>query len=474
MADIRIEIQPKVEPRLRLTPELKVVAELLPLPSIELEEYLQKELEENPFLEWEEEDDSIPLSRIGVDFSLPPSDEETNLSPLSFAKREESFVDFLSFQVRISPEIPSAEKEIVLQLIPLLDEKGFLPESDEEIGERLGLPPEKIRNARRWFSFLEPTGVGSRNLQECLKVQLEQRGAEFSPAYRIVTEGWEFLSEGEVSSLAEKLSLSEKEVQEGLSLLKTLTYAPRERFASSEEIPIEPDLVLIYDEKEGQWRVDLYERPSRKVRYNPYRIRFKDLTPKEKEFLREKIQHARFLIRALTTRELVLLRVGDAILKKQGDLLIKGESSAVPLTMREIARELSLHESTVSRAVQNKYILTPAGILPLKIFFRYGGVGDLTPANLMERIRKIISSENPRKPYSDEEIAQILTQEGFPTARRTVTKYRIMLGIPDSRKRRGEGVLHGVSKRRGGDITDSSTLFHSDGSEGGGEGGDPL
>lgn len=430
---LETRLEPRPEQRLKLTQELRASIELLPLTEPELEQRLEKETEDNPFLILEDDDGSEPRARFGTDFSVSPDEE----NPIERHPNPSSLWEELLWQIRVSPYSPE-EKALVERLLEYLDEEGFIRMKDERIAEELGVKVESVARARKILMGFEPPGIGAQGPIEAMLFELSERGLENSLAYRILNECRAELEESAWMEIASKLRVTAEEIESALKLIKTLHPFPLALWqGKSESLSTSfspPDLVLV-ELPGGEFVVQLYEEGRRRPRYRNTPISWEKLTPQEKKFLNEKLRSARLLLSSLTYRDLTLLRIGEYVIKKQGHILLHGEKEAVPLTIREIAEALGYHESTVSRLMQNKTILTPWGIRPLKSFLRHGGVEAFTPEKIQERIREIIAHENRTSPLSDEEIALRLRREGIPIARRTVAKYRALLGIPGRKER---------------------------------------
>jgi RNA polymerase sigma-54 factor len=430
---LETRLEPRLEQRLKLTQELRTSIELLSLTEPELEQRLEKEALENPFLILGEDDGSEPRARFGTDYSV--SSEEEN--PIERHPDAPSVWEYLLWQIRISP-YSQEEKALAERLLEYLDDEGFIREEDERIALELEVNTERIAQARRILMGLEPPAVGAQGPVSAMLFELSERGLKNSLAYQILSECERELQESAWQEISSKLSARPEELEEAQKVLKTLHPFPLSRWQEkSESLSTSfsrPDLVLV-ELSGGEFVVQLYEEGRRRPRYGKPQISWEKLTPQEKKFLNEKLRSARLLSSSLTYRDLTLLRIGEYIIKKQGHILLRGEKEAVPLTMREIAEALGYHESTVSRLMQNKTILTPWGVKELKGFLRHGGVEEYTPQRIQERIQEIVTHEKKSSPLSDEEISLLLKREGISIARRTVAKYRAILGIPGQRER---------------------------------------
>ncbi len=412
--------------QLKLTPNVVLSLQLLQLPVVSLEEFLRNEVETNPLIEREEaelpsvsspqEEESFDFVFEGGNLFLPEETEEFN--PPS----RDTVYDRLKSQ--IEAEFDGVEREVALYILENLDRNGFLSASDEEIASSLGVPVETVERVRERFKRLSPVGCGSHSLSEALQVQLEEMGA---PPKLI--ESLSYL--GYISSpstFKAKAGLTDREFEELLSYLRRCDTRPGEDGDFS--VPVKPDARVWLEN--GEVRVEVVQPSWLNFRINSYYL--KHASREElKKFIKEKYQRALWLKKAVDQRRETLEKVLRELFKRQKEFLKDGKTLKT-VTLSEIASALSLHESTVSRALKDKFIETPFGVYPSKFFFK--GASESSQKSLKEAIREIIESEDKRKPYSDSKIAQLLKERGFKVARRTVAKYREEMGIPGAFKRR--------------------------------------
>ncbi len=412
--------------QLKLTPNVVLSLQLLQLPVVSLEEFLRNEVETNPLIEREEEEElpsvtstqeeSFDFVFEGGNVFLPEETEE--FTPPS----RDTVYDRLKNQV--VAEFEGVEREVALYILENLDRSGFLPASDEEIAASLGVPVETVERVRERFKRLSPAGCGSRSLSEALQVQLEEMGAP-----RKLIDSLSYL--GYISSpstFKAKAGLTDREFEELLAYLRRCDTRPGEDGEFS--VPVKPDARVWLEN--GKVKVDVVQPSWLNFRINSYYL--KHASREElKKFIKEKYQRALWLKKAIDQRRETLEKVLRELFKRQKEFLKDGKTLKT-VTLSEIASALSLHESTVSRALKDKFIETPFGVYPSKFFFR--GASESSQKSLKEAIREIIESEDKRKPYSDSKIAQLLKERGFKVARRTVAKYREEMGIPGAFKRR--------------------------------------
>lgn len=461
-----IEVKNKLQlaPQLILTPQLKLILKVMQLNALELNEYLLQETQSNPFLEIEfndlpgalparedrdigltdEYDWSEPnlLDRPQLPFSYEVPDEDENLLEKTL-RAEESLSDHIKWQLGFV-ELTALERDIAEYLLGNLDEKGYLRISPEEVARDLGVSPEKVEVVREKLKKLDPVGIASLNLKECLLVQLEVLGYQPKDLPWILVEHHlEALAEGP-EHLARILNLSIEEIRQAIEIIRDLEPYPARNFIAPKNIYVEPE--LRFYKEEDEWKVEVLKDRYFQIKFSSLYYKFINqrrlqVDAKSREFLREKLKDAENLLKALDSRHSTLYKVGYAILQAQKEFLEKGFQYLKPLTLRDLSHVTNLHESTISRVISHKYVDTPFGIFPLKFFFSTGyqtKIGDsLSATAIKSYIKEIIASENPEKPLSDGEISRILQEKyGVKIARRTITKYREELQIPSIRERK--------------------------------------
>ncbi|MFN4132276.1 MAG: RNA polymerase factor sigma-54 [Caldimicrobium sp.] len=464
MVDVKNQL--KLLPQLILTPQLKLTLKVLQLNTLELNEFLQQEVQSNPFLEVEfneggenifqklalKEDITLAEEFNWEDFLIKEPKglsflaEEPEEEPFSFEGRvsiEETLKDHLLWQLGFI-ELTSKEREIALYLLGNLDERGYLALSLEEIAEDLKIDKEEVERVRKLLIKLDPVGVCAINLKECLLAQLEFLGYTSKDLpFILVDKFLEKIPEGE-EKLSQLLGYPLEEVKNALEIVRSLEPYPARNYHLPKNIFFEPD--LRFYKEEGEWKVEVLKEKYPKVYFSPLYYKYSKnkkllLESKAKDFLREKLKVAEYLLKALDSRYTTLYKVGLAILEAQKDFFEKGITFLKPLTLRDLAETTGLHESTISRVISHKYVDTPLGIYPLKFFFTTGYDTDkgesVSAVAIKNYIKEIIAQENPKKPYSDSEIVRILEKNyGIRIARRTVTKYRVELNIPSIRDRK--------------------------------------
>ncbi len=427
----------KLTNKLVLTLSLKQQLKLLTLNQLQLKEEIKQELQENPFLE------EIPYieSQISYIEDKPslPIDEDENLSPLNRLAYKPSLYDILEFQIDL--EFDGIEKEIAKELIWNTDEKGLLSVSIEEIAKKLKTTEEKVESVRKKVINLEPTGICALSIEEALIVQYREKFGEDKIVERIIKE--DIFNLKDKDYLTSKYNISLNQLEKILCNMKQLVPYPTFNFLDKETQYIEPD-IFIY-EKDDDFLIEVNQQDIPKLKLtSQYRklISREDLPLETREFLKEKLEKALGIIKGIEQRRKNILKITKVLVSHQRDFLKYGKQHLKPLTLKDVASQVELHESTVSRIVSNKYAYTPQGVIPLKAFFAgkllsTTGYAEISVEKVKSIIKQLIENEDKRKPLSDETISKILRKEyKINIARRTVAKYREELKILDSRKRR--------------------------------------
>jgi RNA polymerase sigma-54 factor len=312
----------------------------------------------------------------------------------------------------------------------------------EELCQATGAEPETAEEVLKQIQRFDPLGVAARDLRECLLIQLESLGLAGSLAARLVSNFLPQLESKRYEKAARELGVSVEDIDEAAQVIASLQPKPAQGFEQEEIRGIIPDVCV---ERVGdKYEIFLNDEGIPRLRVSPlYRRLASQNNPEEgeaRQYLQEKVRAATWLIKSIHQRQQTLFRVTQSIFKFQGEFLEHGVSQLRPMVLRDVAEDIGMHESTVSRATANKYVHTPQGLFELKFFFQSGlkaGNGEnVASETVRDKIRTIISGEDPRKPYSDQYIAALLGKEAIDIARRTVAKYREAMGILPSSKRR--------------------------------------
>ena len=457
---LKILQAPAVELRTSILEELQTnpLLEELAIDSISVEEHREEpnanELEQDEEIEFDPEDFSA-LERMSEDMREHYAQENTGQSHTSEdEERREHFMNSLTTSVSLQQHLieqaeltdcSDQEREALLYLIGSIDDNGFLTETVSNIALTSRIPYSSVNKASETLKTFDPPGIGTKDTQDCLATQLELRGRGNSIAAQILREHFQLLIRRRIPELGRKLGASTEEIQDAIEEIATLEPAPGKRFSPDSNAVIEPDVTVFKDEYD-EWQIVLNNDYIPRLRISST---YKDmlakgnLSKKEKEFMVERMRSGKFLINSIEQRQQTIERITVEILKLQSDFFDVGVAKLRPLTMSTVAQNVGVHETTVSRAIANKYIRTPHGVFAFKYFFTPGyksGSGEsVSNKSIKDMISHIIEEENPAKPYSDQGIVNILTEKKIKIARRTVAKYREELGIlPTNLRRRYE------------------------------------
>lgn len=461
-------LQTSLGQHLVMTPQLRQAIRLLQLSTVELDAELVTAVESNPLLDWTDTAETTAADETPVagsdDLIAPTSDDDpwggTDGEPwyqrvgpsdgdddqaAEQVAEDETLHDHLLWQLHLGHLSPR-DRLIGVALIEAIDDDGYLREPLDAIAASL-LPEivaieSEILTVLHQVQRYDPVGVGARTLGECLRLQLQvlpddTPGRELAAS--LTDAPLERLPKIGIPGLASQLKLNVEEVDTAVQLLRSLDPRPGSQIgAIATNSYVAPDVVIW--RQHGLWRVALADgmRPRISI-HRGYEGMIRHASTADASYLRGHLQEARWLLKSLEARGDTLLKVARCLLKQQAAFLEFGDSALRPLTLREVAAEVGLHESTVSRAISRKYARTPRGTMPLRSFFASGidtGTGGETSSTAIQSmIRQLIDAENPRKPLSDARLAESLKATGVPVARRTVAKYREAMNIPSSQDR---------------------------------------
>ncbi|NCC23959.1 MAG: RNA polymerase sigma-54 factor [Deltaproteobacteria bacterium] len=460
----------KLTQQLVMTPQLQQAIKLLQLSRMELVEAIQQELLENPMLEVQEEPVEEPQARnderrreLGADEAdlIRSADWESYLGDFSSMAKQaqvrevEVLDEVLSYEGRLS-SAPSLQGHLLWQLclsdldaearrageeiIGNLDSSGYLSSSDEELAEAAGVSKEIVEQVVHFIQRMDPVGVASRSLQECLAVQLEIIGEQDPILYSLVWDHLEDIEKRRFKPLIRKFHMAMEDMKVYLEIIQKLDPMPGARFGGDSPRYISPDAYVF--KYEDDFVIVLNDDGLPKLQLNPF---FMDglskRSGKDAEYLTEKIRSAQWLMKSLHQRQRTLYKVLESIVRFQRGFFEEGVSQLRPLILKDVAEDIEMHESTVSRITSNKYVATPHGLCELKFFFNSALDMDdgsqVGSESVKAAIKGMIADENPKKPLSDDRIVQLLKERlDVNIARRTVAKYRAALNIPSSSKRR--------------------------------------
>lgn len=419
--------------KLALTPELRQSINILQYSSIELIEFLQEQAVENPLLEVKEQsiNEFFSTSRIPSSFEANQGYDPIN----HYSNTNTSLERHLMEQMITLPNLSSNEWEILEYLIGHLNSYGYLEIDPIVTIKELSVSLEELENSISILQTLDPVGVGARNLQESLLLQLKD-SSSYPLAYKIIEEHLEDMADKRYQRIAKIHDVTVQEVQEAADFIKTLNPRPCTEFNHEMTQYIVPDIIVEYIK--GEFIIIINDRLIPQLTINKHLKYNNDLTD---DYIKKKQHEATMLINGISQRKYTLYKVTKAIIDMQEDFLQFGMSKLKPMTLYDISEKLGFHESTISRATSNKYIQTPQGVYKLKNLFTTGisknnSLEVESSLAIKEKIRDIIDQEDKHKPLSDQLMVKILQKEGIVISRRTVAKYREEMGILSSSKRK--------------------------------------
>jgi RNA polymerase sigma-54 factor len=465
--------------RVVMTPLLQQAIQLLQLSTLELQEVVQKELLENPLLEelpetpeatdnqpvtadtpptpttepitpevppreTERGTDDLPFDLTAVMFddheerSLVAQEDRDDLPFENMVRSVSSLTDHLEEQLRFATEDPVV-RQIGEEIIGNLDEDGYLRADIGEIATRCKVTPEAVEPVLAMIQAFDPPGVAARSIQECLLIQLKSDPNPDPVSVEIVEQHFDDLTRRRYPDIARALRLPLDRIMESVEEIMGLEPKPGRRFGGNDSRYIVPDVVV--HKMGSEYVVVLNEDGIPRLRVNSlYRSLLRNSGDEARQYVEQKLRSAVWLIKSVDQRQRTLRKVTQSIVKFQRDFLDKGLAHLRPLSLRDVGEDIGMHESTISRVTTNKYVETPQGLFELKFFFHSGiasGDGEMVSSvSVKKMIQDLLANEDPSKPLSDQEVAQILKGRALVIARRTVAKYREELGILPSHQRR--------------------------------------
>lgn len=497
MAGINISQQLKLGQQLTMTPQLKQAIHILQLPRLELEQYLRQQMAENPVLEEQGYGPEEPLthiektteeimrdqiSQVNGERSNNPEDHEVDwevmarqhealtsqLSPgerdspsltkrsLQGSKEEVNYEQVVGATISLAEHLKGQlhfsnwepQKQLIAEeIIGNLDDRGYLSEKLADLAQRLSVKESLIEEVLKEVQTCDPTGVGARNMMDCLEIQMREWGLSNPHLIPILTSDITALQRRDFKKIARKLAITPEQVKEALDLAARLEPVPARAFTTEPPPYIQVDAVAV--KLSDGWQIVCPEDGLPHLGISSYYeslAKSKDPGTKkgDQRYLRDKIRNASWLLKALQQRQSTVLRVSEVIVRRQTEFLEKGAHFLKPMVLKDVAREIDIHESTVSRVTAGKYIQTPLGIFELRYFFSSAlsahghdhDNGVIAGESVRQMIKQIIDHEEAHQPFSDQKVTDMMALKGVKVARRTVAKYREQLRIPPSSERK--------------------------------------
>ena len=462
--------------KLTMTPELIQAIQILQYNSQELEDFVSKEIMENPILEM---DNTVPndshenlkdpessmseelmykeAERDDIDLREKIAESEyddisyrqwehrvSNEDVVSFdqyTSKEETLQDYLLLQLTFS-DLKDRDKKIGRYLVEGIDDNGYLTVDTDQTAAAFGVKACTVERILKVIQGFEPVGVGARSLEECLLIQLEAKGFKDESQDYVIKNHLNDLAENKIQYIAKSIGLTVLQVQAMADLIRTLDPKPGMAYSSGEQIRyVVPDVII--EKEDDGYEIVTNDSTIPSLKVSSY---YMNLVKNNKDdedlqkYLNDKYNSALWLIKSIEQRKRTIFKVSEAVMKLQTEFLEKGEKYLKPMTLKQIADAVGVHESTVSRSINGKFIQTPRGVYEIKYFFSSGvgsGSGEGLSSNSIKTfIKEIIDGEDPKKPCSDQDMVEILSEKGIEISRRTVAKYRESMNILSSSKRR--------------------------------------
>jgi RNA polymerase sigma-54 factor len=472
---IQQKLHTRLVQKLILTPSLQQAIKLLPMTTLELADLLTQEMVENPLLEevpteeppaevaqteqaeqaekkaeekgdtWDDADYEYFFGEYLDDGYRPRQPQEVKeLPPIeNTLSSKSSLADHLAWQLNLNLQTTEdGIRDVGSAIIGNIDEDGYLVASLDEIAALGGWDVTLVERALEHVQTFDPIGVGARDLQECLLLQLRHLGFAGTATETLVRDHLRLLQNHRIPELARLMNLEPEEIKQHIELIKQLDPKPGARYSPADSQYVIPDVYVVKTD-EG-YKAMLNEDGLPQLRISPVYRRLLDkggeTSDETRAYVKDKFRSALWLLKSVDQRQKTILKVATSIINFQRDFLDRGIEHLRPLVLRDVASDIGMHESTVSRVVNNKYMHTPQGVYEMKFFFHSGissSFGEsVSSVTIKQRIKKIIEAEDQRRPLSDSKIMNILQKEGLALARRTIAKYREELKIPTSNQRK--------------------------------------
>jgi len=464
------KLQARLAQKLILTPSLQQAIKLLPMTTLELAELLNQEMVENPMLEEVPTEEQTPEQAAAAEAEKPKETKDESwddadyeyffgeyldegyrprqpqevkeLPPIeNTLSTKSSLADHLMWQLNLQAS-EDLVREIGSAIVGNIDEDGYLVASVDEIAGLGSWDIADVERALEHVQRFDPIGVGARDLQECLLLQIRHLGLAGTPAEALVRDYLPLLKNSKIPELAKAVGIEPEEVKAHIEFIKHLDPKPGSRYSPADSQYVIPDVYIIKTD-EG-YKAVLNEDGLPQLRISPVYRRLLEkggeTTDETRAYVKDKFRSALWLLKSVDQRQKTIIKVATSIINFQHAFLDQGIEHLRPLVLRDVANDIGMHESTVSRVVNNKYMHTPQGVYEMKFFFHSGissSFGEhVSSVTIKQRIRKIIEAEDQRRPFSDSKIMNILQKEGLALARRTIAKYREELKIPTSNQRK--------------------------------------
>lgn len=430
--------------KLIMTTQLKQSLDILNMSNFELEEEVKRESEENPVLEVENKGDidweHFAKNVDNKNYNIKNYDLDNDFTLENLAKYESSLYDYLKDQLSFL-NLDNKEKEVCEYIIDCLDQDGYLGTEEKFIIKELEIDENYFVKCLNYIQKLEPSGIGAKSLIECLLIQVENKNMNDSILKSIIKEDLNLIGQNKIQSISKKYNIKIEDCVKYIEIIRGLNPKPGRVYSTEKIIYIQPDVIVRKINEE--FIVYMNDNANFHLSINNYYksvLTSPNSDDNAKEFIKTKLNYALNLLKNIETRKSTILKIAEVILREQKEFFHKGVKYIKPMRLKDIALDLGYHESTISRGINNKYMLTPFGLFELKYFFSTAiqseddeGTSSIKIKNM---IKDFIKEENKLKPLSDDKICKLLKDEGIIVARRTVAKYREEMNILSSSKRK--------------------------------------
>lgn len=429
--------------KLVMTTQLKQSLDILNMSNLELEEQIKKDAQENPVLELERTE-SIDwgtfIKKNIKNYNIKHYDLDNEITLENIIKYEINLYDYVKSQL-VFLKLNKKEIKVCEYIVDCLDIDGYLSCDEKYIIQELNIDEKYFYKCLKYIQQLEPIGIGARDLSECLLIQMENENIKDDILKSIIVEDLNLIGQNKIKLLSKKYNINMEKCLKYIEKIKQFNPKPGRIYSNEKTIYVQPDVIVrkINDE----FIVYMNDRDNFHISINNYYkniLNSNNLDEKSREFIKKKLNYALNLLKNIETRKSTILKIADVIVKKQKDFFNKGKKYIKPMKLKDIALDLGYHESTISRGINNKYMLTPYGLFEFKYFFSKAIESEeekgTSSTKVKNMIKELIDKENKLKPLSDDKICKLLKEEGITLARRTVAKYREEMNILSSSKRK--------------------------------------
>ena len=429
--------------KLVMTTQLKQSLDILNMSNLELEEQIKKEAQENPVLELERTE-SIDwgtfIKKNIKNYNIKHYDLDNEITLENIIKYEINLYDYIKSQL-VFLKLNKKEIKICEYIVDCLDIDGYLSCDEKYIIQELDIDEKYFYKCLKYIQQLEPIGIGARDLSECLLIQMENENIKDDILKSIIVEDLNLIGQNKIKLLSKKYNINMEKCLKYIEKIKEFNPKPGRIYSNEKTIYVQPDVIVrkINDE----FIVYMNDRDNFHISINNYYkniLNSNNLDEKSRKFIKNKLNYALNLLKNIETRKSTILKIADVIVKRQKDFFDKGKKYIKPMKLKDIALDLGYHESTISRGINNKYMLTPYGLFEFKYFFSKAIESEeekgTSSTKVKNMIKELIDKENKLKPLSDDKICKLLKEEGITLARRTIAKYREEMNILSSSKRK--------------------------------------